>query len=75
MADDKAVHSVYREQPELGGSKEHTGNGLTTVYSGRGSEAEKKLILRQDLRIIPLCSFIYLLWYNSATFDRPVTLI
>ncbi|RMY83921.1 hypothetical protein D0862_11563 [Hortaea werneckii] len=63
MTDDKAIQSADREEPELGGSKEHTDNGLSTVYSGKGSEAEKKLILRQDLRIIPLCSFIYLLCY------------
>ncbi|KAI7468426.1 putative MFS transporter [Hortaea werneckii] len=63
MADDKAAQSASREEPELGGSKNHAGNGLATVYSDRGSEAERKLILRQDLRIIPLCSFIYLLCY------------
>jgi hypothetical protein len=32
-------------------------------YTGRGSEDERALIFKQDLRIIPLCSGIYLLCY------------
>jgi hypothetical protein len=42
----------------------HIPNGPS--YTGQGSKEERTLIFKQDLRIIPLCSFIYLL----CTLDR-----
>ena len=31
------------------------------AYDGKGSAAEKRLLVKQDLRIVPLSAFIYLL--------------
>lgn len=33
------------------------------TYANQGTNEERALIFKQDLRIIPLCSFIYLLCY------------
>ena len=32
-------------------------------YSGTGTAGDRALVFKQDLRIIPLCAFIYLLCY------------
>ena len=75
MVDDKMGQLAYQDNPELGGSEEHTYGSSSNSYAGKGSEAERKLIFRQDLRIIPLCSSIYLLWYEAdshAFRPRPI---
>ena len=53
---------VDREDPEPGSPDEKLDISTTWTYSGQGSVAEKALVWRQDLRIIPLSAAIYLLW-------------
>jgi len=63
-AGEKAITSGTREEIESNEEKAtsaHISNGPS--YTGQGSEEERALIFKQDLRIIPLCSFIYLLCY------------
>lgn len=42
-------------------SADETNN--TPSYANQGTQSKRNLILKQDLRIIPLCAFIYLLCY------------
>jgi len=57
-AGEKAITSGTREEIESNEEKAtsaHISNGPS--YTGQGSEEERALIFKQDLRIIPLCSF------------------
>ncbi|KAF2169422.1 hypothetical protein M409DRAFT_65091 [Zasmidium cellare ATCC 36951] len=45
---EKAPHSVHEEDANV-------------PYEGRGTAAERRLLFKQDLRIVPLSAFIYLL--------------
>ncbi|KAF2215795.1 hypothetical protein CERZMDRAFT_34690 [Cercospora zeae-maydis SCOH1-5] len=38
-------------------------DALTRPYTGKGTIEDRKLVLKQDIRIVPLCAFIYLLCY------------
>ena len=63
-AGEKMTASGTREDLECNEEKAtstHVPNGPS--YTGQGSDDERALIFKQDLRIIPLCSFIYLLCY------------
>lgn len=42
---------------------ETTADQYIAAYDGKGTAEEKALIRKQDLRIIPLCGFMYLLAY------------
>ena len=54
------THQDLESNEEKGGST-HVHN--EPLYTGQGSDEERALIFKQDLRIIPLCAFIYLLCY------------
>jgi hypothetical protein len=63
-AGEKMTASGTREDLECNEEKAtstHVPNGPS--YPDQGSDDERALIFKQDLRIIPLCSFIYLLCY------------
>ncbi|KAK6429181.1 hypothetical protein LTR95_014674 [Oleoguttula sp. CCFEE 5521] len=59
---DKMATSGYQEDVESNDEKRNI-NMATTAFAGQDSAENKALILKQDLRIIPLCAFIYLLCY------------
>ncbi|KAL1590497.1 hypothetical protein WHR41_00783 [Cladosporium halotolerans] len=63
-SDEKMTDPVAHEDVESNNEK-ITPDALTTgsVYANQGTQEERSLIFKQDLRIIPLCSFIYLLCY------------
>ena len=57
-ADEKMTAPGTREEIESNEEKAtstHVSNG--SPYTGQGSEEDRALIFKQDLRIIPLCSF------------------
>lgn len=45
---EKAPHSIHEEDADV-------------PYQGNGTAAERRLLFKQDLRIVPLSAFIYLL--------------
>lgn len=61
-ADEKipGTHEDVEASDEKGAPEDDL-NGQT--YASQGTNEERALIFKQDLRIIPLCSFIYLLCY------------
>lgn len=61
---EKMTDPVAHEDVESNNEK-ITPDALTTgsAYPNQGTQEERSLIFKQDLRIIPLCSFIYLLCY------------
>lgn len=62
--DEKVGLPHYAEDVESNSDKAVPGAEEASVpYSGRGSAQDKALVYKQDLRIVPLCSFIYLLCY------------
>ncbi|KAK4503343.1 hypothetical protein PRZ48_004258 [Zasmidium cellare] len=52
-SNEKAPHTIHEEDANV-------------PYEGKGTAAERRLLLKQDLRIVPLSAFIYLL----ASLDR-----
>nr|OQO26128.1 hypothetical protein B0A51_04522 [Rachicladosporium sp. CCFEE 5018] len=60
--DKMAATSGYQEDVESNDEKRNV-DQTTTAFAGQDSLENKALILKQDLRIIPLCAFIYLLCY------------
>jgi hypothetical protein len=57
-AGEKAITSGTREEIESNEEKAtSTQVSNEPSYAGQGSEEERALIFKQDLRIIPLCSF------------------
>jgi hypothetical protein len=60
-ADEKMTASGTREDLESNEEKAtSTQSPNEPSYTGQGSEEERALIFKQDLRIIPLCSFSWL---------------
>lgn len=47
-SDEKTHRSIHEEDADV-------------LYQGRGTAAERRLLFKQDLRIVPLSAFIYLL--------------
>ncbi|CAK1356956.1 unnamed protein product [Cercospora beticola] len=61
--DEKAIPRDI-EAKDIESSKSHNEIDTSTrPYTGKGTIEDRKLVLKQDLRIIPLCAFIYLLCY------------
>lgn len=61
--DEKAVPRDI-EAKDIESSKSHDEIDTSTrPYTGKGTIEDRKLVLKQDIRIIPLCAFIYLLCY------------
>lgn len=62
---EKGGKPACREDMELSSEKTtlERAHLASVPYTGKGTPEDKALILKQDLRIIPLCAFIYLLCY------------
>ena len=64
VTDEKVVIPHYQEDLESNSEKAVPGTEDADVpYSQQGGAHDKALVYKQDLRIVPLCSFIYLLCY------------
>lgn len=60
-ADEKNISPIFQHDTEATDDKVTPLTSLT--YASQGTQEERALIFKQDLRIIPICSAVYLLCY------------
>lgn len=64
MTDEKVGVPHYTEDVESNSDKTVPGAEEPSVpYSGQGSAQDKAIVYKQDVRVVPLCAFVYLLCY------------